>query len=193
MHAPWHHSQARPLLLHSTPTTASVELLLTKCCLRSYRVGELPDVQSVRVSGMLAPLAQMADVDPSVAAEVVRSMAGALVEGAKGGQVDQQVKAEALCKYRLIRVAVQVCIVHLVAAAAAQFPYCTAGLLLVACHVDPHNLRPQGLYRLPVYDVCHTQKTNHVTHHPSAAALAGFHTAAHFCKWLPVCLNCRPS
>lgn len=58
---------------------------------RSYRSGELPDIEGVKVSGFLAPLAQMAAADTSTACLVVSILAQSMVEAAQSGQLEMKV------------------------------------------------------------------------------------------------------
>jgi hypothetical protein len=53
---------------------------------RRYRVGELPDIQTLRLSGLLGPLAQLTAADAGLAAAALGAVAGGVAAGAAGGE-----------------------------------------------------------------------------------------------------------
>lgn len=58
---------------------------------RSYRTGELPDIQGVKVSGFVATMEQMASKDTTAACAVVSSIAKMIFDQVQDCQLDLQV------------------------------------------------------------------------------------------------------
>lgn len=60
---------------------------------RSYRTGELPDIQGVKISGFVAPMGQMASKDTTAACMVVSAVARMVVDAVQDHQLDLQVSS----------------------------------------------------------------------------------------------------
>lgn len=70
---------------------------------RSYRSGELPDIEGIRVSGFIAPLGQIAATDTSAACAIISAFARTMVEEAQSGHIETEVIRAAHVVERVLR------------------------------------------------------------------------------------------